>query len=345
MNTSAARPAPRRSVLVTGATGIVGSETYRWLAAEPDLDVTGTSARGDPGRDITAWRMGVDEPPPRLRREWDVIVHTAADTRWSMTAEEAVQANVRSVEALHQLAPRPDQLIYLSTAHVLGRRGSAESADLADYRNCYEWSKATAERFIRASYESPVIIRFPLVLGRRKDGMISRFAGFMKLLRAIASGMVPAMVGVPDAYLDMVPVDDIAARITQLVSSRPPGTGTTISLGRGGLAPTVDHVLDLFFASLNGWRAGRGVPALPRPPLLEPARWDRFFLPFARQQFSPVQLRVIDIFSEFRPYISIREPFPVTDLVDDVDEAMRNTVTFWSEHNPQAATAMPRAWS
>lgn len=328
---------------MTGATGIVGSEIYTRLRQRPDLTVTGVSARGNAALGVVGWRMGQEAHPEPLAQPWDVVIHAAARTRWTMTSEEARQANLRSVEAVRELVSDEARLVHLSTAHVLGRTGSIGSADLDDYRNPYEWSKAAAERFVRAEFEEPIIVRFPIVLGRRSDGAIARFTGFHKLMRALASGLLPAIVAVPDAYLDVVPVDDIARRVEELaIGDGVPGT--TVILGRGDRAPTVDRVLRLFFEALNEWRSGRGVQRLDRPPLLHPDRWDRFFLPFAREHLSKVQLQVIEVFSEFRPYMCLVEPFHVTDLVEDVDEVIVRTAQFWAEQNPAAASAIPRPW-
>ena len=193
-------------------------------------------------------------------------------------------------------------------------------------------------------YTNAVILRFPIVLGRRADGEIARFTGFFKLLKAIASGMMPAIVGLPNAYLEMVSVDDVARAITRIVADQR-SADLTMILGRADRAPTVDHVFDMLFSVINGWRAGRGIAELVRPPLLHPDRWDRFFLPFARQHLSPAQRRVIDVFSEFRPYLSMMEPLPATEVVDDVGPVIRRTVTRWAQCNPLAASANPRAWS
>ncbi|GIH04900.1 dehydrogenase [Rhizocola hellebori] len=336
-------PRVQRSVLVTGATGIVGSEVCRWLRERPELAVTAVSARGSAEDGVLAWRMGVDEPPESLCRHWDVVVNAAASTRWSMTEQEALTANVRSVEALHRLDPRPGLLVHLSTTHVIGLRGSVESPRLADYHNSYEWSKAAAERFVRGHFPGTVILRFPIVLGRRRDGEIARFTGFFKLLKAIASGMMPAIVGLPHAYLEMVSVDDVARAVTRIVTES--RTDLTMVLGRAERAPTVDHVFELLFSVINSWRAGRGVAELARPPLLHPDRWDRFFLPFARQHLSPAQQRVIDVFSEFRPYLAMTEPLPASEVVGEVSSVIRRTVACWAQRNPAAASAIPQAWS
>jgi nucleoside-diphosphate-sugar epimerase len=340
------REAVQQRVLVTGATGIVGSEIHARLRGRPDMDVVGTSRRGDGARGILSWHIGAEAPPHALRGPWDVVVNTAADTRWSMTPEQATAANVRSVEALLDEVRPTRRLIHLSTAHAIGYRDSIESAETADYRNAYEWSKAAAERMLRQDCDNALIIRFPMVLGRRTDGVISRFTGYYKLLRALASGLLPAMVGRPTAYVDLVAADDIAERVERAVldDGIPEQRGDPVILGRGAEAPGADGALDLIFETLNGWRAARGVPPLERPPLLEPERWDRFFLPFARQEMSPVQLSVIDVFAEFRPYLSIMEPFRVTDVVGDINEVIRLSVRYWAEQNLAVATAVPRPW-
>lgn len=287
--------------------------------------------------------MGKDALPDALRGRWDVVVNTAADTRWSMIPEEARAANVQSVEALLENVRPARCLIHLSTAHAIGYRDSIESIELADYRNAYEWSKAAAERMLREQCDNAVIMRFPMVLGRREDGYISRFTGYYKLLRALTSGLLPAMVGRPAAYIDLVAVDDIADRVERAILHGGCPAEPVI-LGRGHQAPPADEALDLIFDTLNQWRADRGVQPLQRPPLLEPERWDRFFLPFARQHLSQVQLSVIDVFAEFRPYMSIMEPFQVTDVVGDIAEVIRRSVQYWAEQNGAVATLNPRPW-
>ena len=87
---------------MTGATGLVGFEVLDALRAAGH-EAVGTSRRGDPEAGIVPWTLG--EPVPSgLDRPWDVIVHSAADVRWTMTEAEAQAANVATVAALAPLA-------------------------------------------------------------------------------------------------------------------------------------------------------------------------------------------------------------------------------------------------
>src|SRR4051794_5618103 len=129
-------------LLLTGATGIVGAEIRDQLERDGRWEVTGVARRTSADPPIVSWDMSNDEPPPELRRDWDAIVNCAADTRWSQTDDEALRANVHSLEALATLASARTHVVHLSTAAVVGPRADGSSQDQADYRNMYEWSKA-----------------------------------------------------------------------------------------------------------------------------------------------------------------------------------------------------------
>src|SRR5205823_1818108 len=131
--------------------------------------------------------LGNGGPPDGLAGEWDAIVHTAADTRWTQSYDEAFRANVATVAALEPLVSRSTHVIHVSTAYAVGLRADVSSEDASDYRNAYEWSKAHAERLAKRLFERVTIVRPPLIIGRRSDGRAARFAGMYTILRGIAS--------------------------------------------------------------------------------------------------------------------------------------------------------------
>jgi nucleoside-diphosphate-sugar epimerase len=331
-------------VLITGATGLVGAETVDHVrAAEPTATVTATSRRGRPEDPaVIRWDIAAEPPPPELRRRWDVIVHTAADTRWTMTPAQAEAANVDSVTALGAIVAADTHVIYVSTAYAIGLRGDADSADIADYRNAYEWSKAQAERVAGERFGRLSIVRPPLIIGRRGDGRATRFAGMYTVLRAMTASMVPAIVAADGARFDVIPVDDLAALIGGLARTGPAGEVRTIA--GGASAPGADAAIGVISDSLNGWRRERGLEAIERPPVIDPDRWERFFLPFAREHLSPRQRRVLDLLQNFNPYMSITEPLRPTDPVTGVEPALALAVRFWADSHVREASLSQRPW-
>jgi nucleoside-diphosphate-sugar epimerase len=335
-------------VLVTGATGLVGVETVERLRSEPGLTVVGVSRRPpDPSPGLVAWDMAAEEPPAAVRGPWDAIVHTAADTRWSATAEEAVRANVDTVAALRPLVSPDTHVVHVSTAYAIGTGDAADDSP-DGYRNNYEWSKARAERLARELFPRLTIVRPPLVIGARASGRAARFAGMYTILRGVTASTVPVLVGRPEAFFDVLPVDDLAALLVALVTGAEPeaapGADPLVIAGGAG-APRAEDALEVMIETLNAWREEQGHEPFDAPRLVEPESWDRFFLPFARSELAPRQLLILELLSHFNPYMAITTPLDVTHPVDDVLPAIETSVRYWADSNARVASMPPRPWT
>ncbi|MGH3240530.1 MAG: SDR family oxidoreductase, partial [Spirillospora sp.] len=297
------------------------------------------------------WRLGAEPPPDDLPRRFDAIVHTAATTRWNQEPDDAWAGNVRSTEAVLDLAGGDTHLIHVSTAFAIGLRGDTSSPDLSDYRNSYEWSKAAAERLV-AEHPRCTVVRPPLIIGRRTDGRIARFSGLYTFARACVSGLAPALVGEPKGTVEMVPVDDVADAVLSALDTGPapgppgpPGPPEPVVLGTGTAALTTEELVQGAYGALNAWRARHGAACLAPPPIISAERWDRFLLPFARAELTGRQLRVIELLSEFVPYVSMAEAPEPTVLLPPVHDSLATSFTFWADANPRAALAEPRPWA
>lgn len=333
----------RARVLVTGATGLVGAEVVDHLRSAGH-EVVATSRRGAPETgDAVAWDMTAAPPPDSLRGPFDAIVHAAADTRWTMPYDDARRANVEPLRALAEIAAPGTHLVHVSTAYATGLRGGVDSPETGDYRNSYEWSKAAAERLARELFERVTIVRPPLIVGRRGDGRAARFAGLYTILRGITSSTVPAIVADPDAYLDVIPVDDLGRLLAGAVAGQPRPAPLTIAGGAG--APRVEPMLEAITDALNEWRAERGCAPFDSPRLMEPDSWNRFFLPFARDHLTERQLRILSLLENFQPYLAMTEPLAPTNAVTGVEPAIAACVRYWADANSRVASMEPRPWT
>jgi nucleoside-diphosphate-sugar epimerase len=333
------------TVLVTGATGMVGRELLDQLRRRGDVDAVGTSRRGSPiDPDVVRWHMAADPPPAELRRRWDVVVNTAADVRWTLPPERACRANVATVAALRPIVAPSTRVVQVSTAYAVGRGEDVSSERLANYRNTYEWSKASAERLAHKLFRHVAVVRPSLVIGRRSDGRATRFAGMYTILRGIATSAVPALAADPAARFDLVPVDDLAGLIVRLALSPDTEDGETATIVSGRAAPRVERAVTEAMSALNSWRVSRGHEPLPAPRVLARESWHRFFLPFARQHLSERQNRTLDLLREFEPYLAGTAPLSGTHTVGAVDDCLRASVRYWAETNPRLAQLDPRPW-
>jgi nucleoside-diphosphate-sugar epimerase len=331
---------------LTGATGVVGSEVADLLArTRPDVEVTAVSYRGSAERGIGGWAMGAEPPPAALARtRWDVVVHCGANVRWNLTPERAWEANVRTVEALRDVVGPSTRVVHVSTAYATGLTGDAGSADVADYRNTYEWSKAAAERVADKLFGPCWIVRPPLVVGRRTDGRIARYTGIYQLIRAGVTGLAPVVVGHADAQVELVAVDDVAAELVRRALGDPPGETTPVTLARGAGAPTLREVMDTGYEVVDAWRAERGIAPLTRLRFVTPDSWDRFFLPMALEHLRPHQLAVLAGMSAFRDYFETTGAFTPDIVVDPILPVLRRCIRRWADDHPSRAGGQPRPW-
>jgi nucleoside-diphosphate-sugar epimerase len=342
---SAPAASTSRTVLITGATGLVGSALIDQLQESHTMRVVGVSRRGSRmSSSIVAWDMATEPPPARLRQHWDVIINAAANTRWTSSPEEATDANVVSVRALEPLVTSDTHVVHVSTAYALGLRGTVESADLADYRNTYEWSKAHAERVARELFTSLTVVRPPLIVGRRHDGRAARFSGMYTLIRGLTIGTVPAVVANSSARFDAIPVDALAKLLIELVEDHNVRERSVISIAAGNAAPTVEEALAVVVNSLNGWRSEHGRQPLEHPPLISPDSWSRFFRPFVREHLTARQLLILELLQNFEPYLALADPLQPDRLVDEVLPSLATSTRYWAETNPRIAGLTPAPW-
>lgn len=337
--------AATRAVLVTGATGLVGNELIDQLQKGGSTEVVGVSRRGSPTNpDVVAWDMAVERAPARLQQRWDAIVNAAASTRWTMSPQEATAANVVSVHALEPLVAADTHVIHVSTAYAVGLRGDVESAELEDYRNTYEWSKAHAERVARKTFARLTVVRPSLIVGRRSDGRAARFSGIYTLIRGLTVGTVPAVVANPGARFDAIPVDELGRLLADLTGDCDAREGSALTIAAGAAAPTVEKAIAVVVDSLNDWRQQHGRQPLECPPLISPESWSRFFRPFVREHLTPRQLLILELLQNFEPYLALADPLQPDCRVDDVLSCLTPSTRYWAETNPRIAALAPAPW-
>jgi nucleoside-diphosphate-sugar epimerase len=334
-------------MLVTGATGVVGQDLVE-TARRSGWEVVGCSARGAAGRDgfedVLAWRMGAETVPAALRRHWDVVVHAAARPKWNLDFDTAHQANVVPLADLAEVVGPATHLVHVSTAYAIGLRGDTASADRADYRNSYEWSKAEAERVVRDRWPDATVVRPPLVVGRRDDGRVARFSGLYTIVRSAVAGMLPVFVAETGALSEVVSCCDVTACVLAAAEQGPAAGGRVDVLGRGAASATTKEVLDSMFIGLNRWRAMQGGPLFTPPSLVTPDQWHRFYLPFARPHMTQRQRHFTDLLAEYLPYMAITEPMAVTWPVDPVLGCVEQSIVRWAQAFPRLAMATPAPW-
>lgn len=240
------------SVLLTGATGFVGSFLAARLPAPPLCLVRGADPQARLGDRGIAVPGDVTQPLDHVDVS-DVthVIHCAADVAFTRPLADARAINVegaRHVAALAARAPRLERLVHVSTAYVAGThagRFTEADADLGQrHRNTYEQTKLEAETLMRAA--GATIVRPSIVVGDSRTGWTSSFNVLYPPLRALARGLVDAIPADPDALVDVVPVDHVADVILAALE-----TDGTLHAVAGDAAPTARELAVLAAKALD----------------------------------------------------------------------------------------------
>ena len=228
-----------RTVLLTGATGFIGSRLARLL-----------HARGDRLRCVVrsverAWwlRESLDaelvlaeltdvEALASALNGCDLAYHLAAVYDVGPVNERSLElANVEGTRAFLAAAERAGtpRVVYISSTAALAPATNGESRDIeasvGPYPSIYHRTKAEAHRLARAAQQRglPVIIACPaFVYGPGDNGPGGRF------IKDLVKGRVPALLSDP-AWFSYVHVDDVAHGLDLLGERGEPGATYVLS--------------------------------------------------------------------------------------------------------------------
>jgi thioester reductase-like protein len=247
------------SILLTGATGAVGSDLLRALACRAGtminvlvrrnssapaervkqvLGDTEVSARVNvvEGDVCAGASLGLDDVIlANLRRETTHIIHAAGSTSFTLPLADARTVNVDGTRNLLEFARRCSSLkcgAFLSTVYVSGKRcGEFAEWDFGDggagFVNSYEQSKAEMEELVRSAItDLPLmLIRLSTVVGDSRTGRVTRFNTIHHAIRLLYSGLAPMIPGDADTPVDIISSDFAAAAILDLIEHAKPHQG------------------------------------------------------------------------------------------------------------------------
>jgi dihydroflavonol-4-reductase len=209
------------TVLLTGASGFIGSAVARNLVAE-GFSVRALVRPGSRRDHLTA--LGIEIVEGSINEAAAVraalasrryLVHVAADYRlWARDRREIIAANVGGTRAVMEEAARAkvERIVYTSSVATVQPRRDGSPADESAFMperaasGAYQRSKIMAERLVRemAAQGLPAVIVNPATTIGPRD---VRPTPTGRIIIAAATGRIPAFV---DTGLNLVHVDDVA---------------------------------------------------------------------------------------------------------------------------------------
>jgi nucleoside-diphosphate-sugar epimerase len=339
----------RRTVLLTGASGVVGRALLPRLG---DFDVVclvhrspvcGPNVTSVPG-DITRPMFGLDERAyAELAAKVDAVIHCAAVTDFNRTDGSLEATNITGTEHVAAFAGAAQGVLYhVSTAFVHttvdGERGRTAIG--------YASSKSAAEQAVRSSGVRHVILRPSVVIGDSGTGEIAAFQGLHQVAAGLFAGIVPMIPFDPAWPIDFVPADVVADTIACVVENRVTEGEFWISAGEKALRLDEAVTVAVEFAAELGVR-------VDMPRFVPPDMFDRLigpvFLEALPDKIRRNVLRMLEFFTTYLQSGQIK-PSSLDQLValgagplPDQRESLRSSLRYWASRSGYAQAGTERA--
>jgi len=341
-----------RSILITGATGLLGRDVLaRLLAADSRLRAfvlvrdVGRWLRTERGfedksrvipvhGDLCAEGLGI-APDARaaICRDVTAIVHLAADTTFSSPLDRAREVNTFGTQRVLEIAndcQTPAHVAYVSTAFVAGRRTGVIAEDLhtanMGWVNAYEQSKYEAERLVMDQAASWVILRSSTVVCDDVSGEVTQTNAVHRALNLYRHGLVAMMPGVVGSTVDAVTTAFVADGIARL-ALRSDASGKVVHLCAGEGALPLVELLDITYerwATNPAWRK-RGIV---RPAITDLTTYSLFERTIA-QVGDPSLKRIAGALSHFVPHLALPKRFDTTNADALLGRGAPRVRDFW----------------
>ncbi|MGW3656561.1 SDR family oxidoreductase [Streptomyces sp. NPDC005151] len=217
----------RRTVLLTGASGVVGRSILRERTPAGPRIISASHSAPIPeaeeppvALDMTAERFGLDaDSHAALAAEVDVVIHSAGLTEWGLTAERYEPINVEGTRRVVEFAEQAGATIhFMSTAFVAALAQDAP-VPLGEENVCrnYIRSKHRAEQLLRDSGLPHTIFRPTNLIGDSMTGWTSQGQIVQLMSDWIGRGRAPFIPAHPGIRMDFVPQDLLSKAVLRAI--------------------------------------------------------------------------------------------------------------------------------
>ena len=331
------------TLLLTGATGLVGSELVpQLLSARPNrplvvltrhpekipelrLDPRVSAITGD----ITHPSIGLSPSDfTQLQESVTEIIHCAADTRFGLPIAQARATNTLGTQHLLTLARgcrRLEKFAHLSTVYVVGR-STGWLAEVFRYpesgfSNTYQHSKYEAEALVvEAMREIPAaIFRLSTVIGDSATGRVRQFNYFHQLLRVFPRNLLPVAPGDPSALVDLIPTDWAITALAYLFECRfTPGRIYHICAGPEASFP-LRQMIDLTLEVFESHPAARRWLPIRLPELVSLTQYEAY-VELSRQGNDKLLNELLRVLGYSMPHLGMLQVFDNHNVLEELTE-------------------------
>ncbi len=234
----------RKKILLTGASGVLGSELAKLFSVDELILARHRTPLKHAARqvsiDIRKPQLGLtDTDYATLAADTDIIIHAAAITDMGGAAPGLEDTNIDGVRHMANFAKASSApMHYISTAYC-----SLDYAAKIEVPSAYVESKRAAEALVKEAGIPHTICRPSIIAGHSQTGEIASFQGFHLFISQILTGRMPIIPLQRGVQCDFIPVDLVAQAVAEVVAA--PEFGRTYWLTGGSNALTIGDMFEI----------------------------------------------------------------------------------------------------
>lgn len=219
----------RRTMLLTGASGVVGQAVLREVPGRP-LRVISMARPGGAalppgtdeilGADLAQERFGLDKDSYQaLARDVDTVIHSAGLTEWGLPEERYEPVNIDGTRRVIEFAERAGATVhFMSTAFVAALfKDAPHRLSDTNVTTNYVRSKLRSEQLLRDSGIRHTVFRPTNLIGDSATGWTSRGQIVQLMSDWICRGRAPFIPVHRGNRIDIVPQDLLAKAVLRAV--------------------------------------------------------------------------------------------------------------------------------
>ena len=352
----------RKSLFITGGTGMVGKALIPLFLRESDLDIyilvhkLGSDLQKETllenafrltkteiekflervyllSGDITEQDLGIEKQArQKLEKKVNYIIHAAATTRFDLLIEEARKINVEGTRHVISLAKKCDKLErfgFISTAYVSGKRKGTiyenERAHECGFVNTYEQTKYEAEELIETikPYIPATIYRLSTILGDSQTGKVDHFTAPHQSLRIMYLGLASMIPGTPDYSVDLIASDYTALTLFKLFLSHFKSNQTFHLVGGRAKSYSLQELINESYRYLGEFDPDWKMRDYPKPIIASEEAFE-LFLKSVNEADNPLLRGVVSALGHFAHQLNYPKEFDITNLKSYLPDYEKN---------------------
>lgn len=343
------------TILLTGASGVVGLPTLRALTEDHDVVVlegrravqhSGITVRGD----LRAPHLGLDDRTwSALTRDVDTVVHCAGVVDFGIDDASTRAVNVDGVRHIVELSRDASaRLVHVSTAFVGQPVIPDVTGGLATmHPGAYIASKRDGEDLVRSSGLDWTIVRPSIVCGDSETGEISELQGLHTLVRAFLRGSLPVVLCEDALQYDFVPCDVVARSIATVVNHPRQYDREHVWVTSGAAALDIDSLVAVLVDEATRLGIAVDAPRRLHPDVFQrlwkPAFFD-LLDPASQTKFANLLASVANLFNTSPFPTSLGSgPLPPAQTAGTIERSARLTARHLVERSPGAYPVLQSA--